>query len=168
MSDRTAELRALSQRRILILDGAMGTMVQRLSLDEAAYRGKRLAGHPRDLRGCHDVLAITQPEAIADIHRRYLEAGADIIETNTFSANAVSLADYGLEDSVYDLNVQAARIARQAADEFTTRDLNRPRFVAGALGPTNKTASMSPDVNNPGYRARQLLIRAPLFERRIR
>ncbi len=150
---RSVEIERLLRQRILILDGAMGTMVQRLGVHEAAYRGERFADHPHDLRGCHDVLSITQPEAIASIHRQYLEAGADIIETNTFSSNAVSMADYGLESSVYELNLQAARIARRAAAEFTARDPDRPRFVAGALGPTNKTASLSPDVNHPGYRA---------------
>ena len=146
-------LEALLRERIVILDGAMGTMVQRCGLDEAAYRGISFADHPRDLRGNHDVLSLTQPDVIATIHRQYLAAGADIIETNTFSANAVSMADYGLERSVREMNLAAARIARSAADEFSSRDPARPRFVAGAVGPTNKTASLSPDVANPGYRA---------------
>ncbi len=150
---RSVEIERLLRQRILILDGAMGTMVQRLRLDEAAYRGERFADHPHDLRGCHDALSITQPDAIGEIHRQYLEAGADIVETNTFSANAVSMADYGLESSVYELNLQAARIARGAVARFTARNPDRPCFVAGALGPTNKTASLSPDVNHPGYRA---------------
>jgi 5-methyltetrahydrofolate--homocysteine methyltransferase len=150
---QTGLLEALLSRRIVILDGAMGTMVQRCGLDEAAYRGKILAGHPRDLRGNHDILSLTQPDVIRTIHSRYLAAGADIIETNTFSANAVSMADYGLEHYVREMNLAAARIARNAADEFSNRDPARPRFVAGAIGPTNKTASLSPDVANPGYRA---------------
>ena len=146
-------LDALLRERIVILDGAMGTMVQRYGLDEAAYRGIPFAGHPHDLRGNHDVLSLTQPDLIGEIHRKYLAAGAEIIETNTFSSNAVSMADYGLERSVRDLNLAAARIARSAADEFSSRDPARPRFVAGAVGPTNKTASLSPDVANPGCRA---------------
>jgi 5-methyltetrahydrofolate--homocysteine methyltransferase len=146
-------LEELLRERIVILDGAMGTMVQRCGLDEAAYRGIPFADHPRDLRGNHDVLSLTQPDVIAAIHSQYLAAGADIIETNTFSANAVSMSDYGLEGRVRELNLAAARIARAAADEFTSRDPARPRFVAGAVGPTNKTASLSPDVANPGYRA---------------
>ena len=146
-------LESFLRERIVILDGAMGTMVQRYCLDEAAYRGPAFAGHPRDLRGNHDVLSLTQPDLIGAIHREYLAAGADIIETNTFSSNAVSMADYGLEHMVRDLNLAAARIARKAADEFSSRDPARPRFVAGAMGPTNKTASLSPDVANPGYRA---------------
>ena len=146
-------LEGLLRKRIVILDGAMGTMVQRCGLDEAAYRGECFADHPHDLRGNHDVLSLTQPEVIRTIHHQYLAAGADVIETNTFSANAVSMADYGLEGGVRALNLAAARIARSAADEFSSRDPARPRFVAGAMGPTNKTASLSPDVANPGYRA---------------
>ncbi len=146
-------LESLLRERIVILDGAMGTMVQRYNLDEAAYRGLAFSGHPHDLRGNHDLLSLTQPDLIGTIHREYLAAGADIIETNTFSSNAISMADYGLGRSVRDLNLAAARIARDAADEFSSRDPDRPRFVAGAIGPTNKTASLSPDVANPGYRA---------------
>ena len=139
------------RKRILIIDGAMGTMIQRHKLDEAAYRGKLFADHPRDLKGAADVLSLTRPDVIEGIHRAYLEAGADIIETNTFNAQAISMADYGLEPFVYDMNVASARIARRAADAFSTPD--RPRFVAGSLGPTNRTASLSPDVNNPAFRA---------------
>ncbi len=148
-----ARLDRLLAERILLLDGAMGTMIQRHKLDEAAFRGDRFRHHPHDLKGNNDVLVLTQPEIVRDIHRQYLDAGADIIETNTFNANAVSQADYGLEAAVSEINVAAARLARAAADEFTTRDPRRPRFVAGAIGPTNRTLSISPDVNNPAFRA---------------
>ena len=141
------------QKRILVLDGAMGTMIQRHKLEEADFRGERFKNHPSPLKGNNDLLSITRPDIILDIHRQYLEAGADIIETNTFSATTIAQADYHLEDAVYDINYQSARIARQAADEFTRKTPDKPRFVAGAMGPTNKTASISPDVNNPGYRA---------------
>ncbi|MGZ8867494.1 MAG: methionine synthase, partial [Thermoanaerobaculia bacterium] len=149
--DRTAELRELLKKRILIIDGAMGTMIQRYGLEEESFRGDRFTGHACDLKGNNDLLSITQPQVIEEIHRQYLEAGADIIETNTFSAQAISMADYGFQSFVYEMNVASARIARRAADAFSTKD--RPRFVAGALGPTNRTASLSPDVNNPGFRA---------------
>ena len=149
--DRTAELRELLKKRILIIDGAMGTMIQRYGLEEESFRGDRFSGHACDLKGNNDLLSITQPQVIEEIHRQYLEAGADIIETNTFSAQAISMADYGFQSFVYEMNVASARIARRAADAFSTAD--RPRFVAGALGPTNRTASLSPDVNNPGFRA---------------
>jgi 5-methyltetrahydrofolate--homocysteine methyltransferase len=148
--DRTAELHDLLRRRILILDGAMGTMIQRYKLDEAAYRGARFASHRRDLKGANDLLCLTRPNVIEEIHRQYLEAGADIIETNTFNAQAISMSDYGLESTVYEINLEAARIARRAADAVSTKE--RPRFVAGAMGPTNRTASLSPDVNNPAFR----------------
>ena len=141
------------QKRILVLDGAMGTMIQRHKLEEADFRGERFKNHPSPLKGNNDLLSITRPDIILDIHRQYLEAGADIIETNTFSATTIAQADYHLEEAVYDINYQSARIARQAADEFTRKTPDKPRFVAGAMGPTNKTASISPDVNNPGYRA---------------
>jgi len=146
-------LEAALSRRILVLDGAMGTMVQRLGLSEADFRGDRFAAHSRDLKGNNDLLVLTRPDAIAAIHAQYLEAGADIIETNTFSANAISQADYALEAVPYELNVAAARIARQAADECTARTPDRPRFVAGAMGPTTKVLSISPDVNNPALRS---------------
>jgi 5-methyltetrahydrofolate--homocysteine methyltransferase len=139
--------------RILVLDGAMGTMIQCHKLDEAAYRGARFAAHPRELKGNNDLLNITQPQIILDIHRAYLEAGADIIETNTFSGTTVAQADYGLESAVGEINREGAKLARQAADEFTKKTPHKPRFVAGAIGPTNKTASISPNVNDPGFRA---------------
>jgi 5-methyltetrahydrofolate--homocysteine methyltransferase len=148
--NRTAELRRLLETRILVLDGAMGTQIQTYGLDEAAFRGEQFANHPRDLKGASDVLAITRPAVLEEIHRRYLEAGADIIETNTFNAQAISFADYDLQPWVYEINKAAAEICRRAADDFSTPD--KPRFVAGAMGPTNRTASLSPDVNNPGFR----------------
>jgi len=148
--DRTAELRELLDRRILILDGAMGTMIQRYRLDEAGYRGTQFANHPRDLKGANDVLCLTNPKIVEEIHSQYLDAGADIIETNTFNAQAISLADYDLVEYAYDINLAAARLARAACDAYSTPD--RPRFVAGSLGPTNRTASLSPDVNNPAFR----------------
>jgi 5-methyltetrahydrofolate--homocysteine methyltransferase len=140
-------------RRILVLDGAMGTMVQRLGLGESDFRGERFAAHPHDLRGNNDILVLTRPDAVAGIHAQYLDAGADIIETNTFSANAVSQADYGLQAIAYELNVAAARVARQVADEWTAKTPDRPRFVAGSMGPTTKVLSISPDVNNPALRS---------------
>ncbi len=144
-------IRAELEKRVLILDGAMGTMIQDLGLTEADFRGARFSNHPKDLRGANDVLVLTQPDAIETIHREYLAAGADILETNTFNATSVGLAEYGLDGVIYELNVEAARLAKRAADAFTTPD--KPRFVAGALGPTNRTASLSPDVNRPGFRA---------------
>jgi 5-methyltetrahydrofolate--homocysteine methyltransferase len=143
-------LEQLLEERILILDGAMGTMIQRYKLDEAGYRGERFKDWPCDLKGNNDLLSLTQPQIIRDIHKAYLEAGADIIETNTFNSTAISLADYQQQDMVYELNYASARLAREAADTFSTDD--KPRFVAGVLGPTNRTASLSPDVNNPGFR----------------
>jgi 5-methyltetrahydrofolate--homocysteine methyltransferase len=138
--------------RIMILDGAMGTMIQTFKLDEEGYRG-RFKDHPVDLRGNNDLLNLTRPEIIKSIHRDYLEAGSDIIETNTFNSNAISMSDYKMEPLVYDLNVAGAKLAREAADAATAADPNRPRFVAGCVGPTNRTASMSPDVNNPAFRS---------------
>lgn len=146
-----AALQEALKRRVLVLDGAMGTMIQRHNLTEADFRGARFRNHDRPLRGANDLLTLTQPELIEGIHRAYLEAGADIIETNTFSATRVGMSEYGVDEVLYELNVQAARLARRAADALSTPD--KPRFVAGALGPTNRTASMSPDVNNPGFRA---------------
>ncbi len=140
-------------KRVLVLDGAMGTMIQRYKLEEKDFRGERFADFPHDLKGNNDLLSLTQPQIIAEIHEEYLEAGSDIIETNTFSGNKFSMADYHMEDLVYEINQESARIAKEAAIKFTERDPSKPRFVAGALGPTNKTASLSPDVNNPGYRA---------------
>jgi 5-methyltetrahydrofolate--homocysteine methyltransferase len=149
--DRTEELRSLMTQRILTLDGAMGTMIQRYELEESDFRGERFATHPRSLKGANDLLCLTRPDIIEEIHRAYLEAGSDIIETNTFNAQAISMADYGLESEVYEINRAAAEIARRACDAFSTSE--RPRFVAGSLGPTNRTASLSPDVNNPAFRA---------------
>jgi 5-methyltetrahydrofolate--homocysteine methyltransferase len=143
----------LLKDRILILDGAMGTMIQRHQLDEKDFRGDRFQSHPHSLKGNNDLLSITQPEIILEIHRQYFEAGADMVETNTFSSTSIAQADYGLESLAYELNLVAAQLARQAADEYTAKEPHKPRFVAGALGPTNKTASISPDVNDPGYRA---------------
>lgn len=139
--------------RILVLDGAMGTMLQRYNFAEEDFRGERFADFPHPLKGNNDLLSLTQPQAIKDVHRQYFEAGADIVETNTFSGTTIGMADYHLEDIVYELNYESARIAREAADEFTAKDPSKPRFVAGSIGPTNRTASMSPDVNDPGYRA---------------
>jgi len=146
-------LKALLSERILVLDGAMGTMLQAYAFTEEDFRGKPFANHHIPLAGNHDLLSITQPKAIYEVHAKYLEAGADIIETNTFSGTSIAMADYALEDYVTELNVTSAKIARKAADDFTAKTPNKPRFVAGSIGPTNKTASMSPDVNDPGYRA---------------
>jgi len=141
------------QERILVLDGAMGTMLQQYKFTEADFRGERFKDYPTPLQGNNDLLSITQPEAIKTIHAKYFEAGADIVETNTFSGTTIAMADYQMENLVYELNFESAKIAREVADEFTKREPNKPRFVAGSIGPTNKTASMSPDVNDPGYRA---------------
>jgi 5-methyltetrahydrofolate--homocysteine methyltransferase len=140
-------------KRILILDGAMGTMLQRYNFSEEDFRGARFANFPHSLKGNNDLLSLTQPQAIAAIHAQYFEAGADIVETNTFSGTTIGMADYHLEDLVYELNFESAKIARQVADEFTAKNPNQTRFVAGSIGPTNRTASMSPDVNDPGFRA---------------
>ena len=141
------------RERILVLDGAMGTMIQRHTLEEEDFRGERFKDHKHPLKGNNDLLSITRPDIIRDIHRQYFAAGADIAETNTFSGTTIAQADYHLEDIVYELNYQSAKIAKEAADEFTAKEPNKPRFVAGAVGPTNRTLSLSPDVNNPGYRA---------------
>ncbi len=151
--DKTVELKSLLERRILVLDGAMGTTIQGYKLSEADFRGERFAGSAHDLRGNNDLLTLTRPSVIREIHAQYLAAGADIIETNTFNSNAPSQADYGLEHIVYELNHAAAKLAREAADECMARDPDRPRFVAGLLGPTTKTTSLSPDVNDPGFRS---------------
>jgi 5-methyltetrahydrofolate--homocysteine methyltransferase len=148
-----SDLYQIIKSRVLVLDGAMGTMIQRYRLTEADYRGDRFREYHRDLKGNNDLLSLTQPQIIREIHNAYLDAGADIIETNTFNATAISQADYGMESLAYELNLASAKIARGCADEFTRLIPDRPRFVAGALGPTNKTASLSPDVNDPGYRA---------------
>jgi len=146
-------LQQCAAERILIIDGAMGTMIQRYKLQEADYRGERFKDHHCDVKGNNDLLNLTQPEIIAAIHKEYLEAGADIIETNTFSSTSIAMADYDMQHLAYELNVAAARIARAAAAEYTAKDPDKPRFVAGAIGPLNKTLSLSPDVNNPGYRS---------------
>src|SRR5436190_2794213 len=149
-------IQSLLNERILIIDGAMGTMIQRNKLSEADYRGERFKDWTSDLKGNNDLLSLTQPQIIKGIHKEYLNAGADIIETNTFNAQAISLADYHMQEFAYEINLAAAKIARQAVDEFTHDSqltTHEPRFVAGALGPMNKTLSLSPDVNNPGYRA---------------
>ena len=145
-------LQKILSERILVLDGAMGTMIQRYKLDEEDYRGERFNDHHSDLKGNNDLLSITRPEVIREIHDAYLRAGSDIIETNTFNGTSISQADYKLESLAYELNYESAKIARSAADDFSKKNPSKPRFVAGALGPTNKTASISPDVNDPGYR----------------
>lgn len=141
------------QKRILVLDGAMGTMLQRYNFSEEDFRGERFKDYPTSLKGNNDLLSLTQPKAIADIHRKYFEAGADIVETNTFSGTSIAMADYNMEDLVYELNYESAKIAKQVAEEFTKQNPNKQRFVAGSIGPTNKTASLSPDVDKPEYRA---------------
>ena len=141
------------QKRILVLDGAMGTMLQRYNFSEEDFRGTRFKDFPYSLKGNNDLLSLTQPQAIRDVHAQYFEAGADIIETNTFSGTTIGMADYHLEDWVYELNFESAKIAKAVADEFTAKNPSKPRFVAGSIGPTNRTASMSPDVNDPGFRA---------------
>ncbi len=150
--ERRAALKAAAKNRILVLDGAMGTMLQRRKLNEADYRGERFKGANSDLKGNHDILNITRPDVIGEVHREYLDAGADIIETNTFSGTWISQADYHLEAAVDDINREGARLARLAADEYTAQNPSKPRFVAGAMGPTNRTASLSPDVNRPDFR----------------
>src|SRR5262245_24811885 len=146
-------LERILSERIAIIDGAMGTMIQSHRLDESGYRGKQFANHPSDLKGCNDLLCLTQPDLIESIHRQFLEAGADIIETNTFNSTSISMADYKLEDQVYNLNLAGTTVARRAVEAIQAKDPTRFCFVAGAIGPTNRTASMSPDVNNPAFRA---------------
>lgn len=141
------------KERILIIDGAMGTMIQRYKLEEKDFRGNRFKDWQCDVKGNNDLLSITQPQIIEEIHKQYLEAGADIIETNTFSSTSIAQADYEMQSLAYELNVASAKCARHAADEYTKKNPNKPRFVAGAIGPLNKTLSLSPDVNNPGFRA---------------
>lgn len=147
------DLTSEAKKRILVLDGAMGTMIQRYKLTESDFRGARFKDHSLPLQGNNDLIALTQPEILAEIHNAYFEAGADIAETNTFSSTSIAQADYGLESFAYELNFAAARIARQSADAWSAITPEQPRFVAGSVGPTNKTASLSPDVNDPGYRA---------------
>lgn len=146
-------IKELLEKRILVLDGAMGTMLQRYKFTEEDFRGKRFKDWPVSLQGNNDLLSLTQPDALAEVHRKYFEAGADIVETNTFSSTTVGMADYKMEELVYEINLESAKIARKVAREFTDNEPDKPRFVAGSIGPTNKTASMSPDVDDPGYRA---------------
>src|SRR6266404_5406227 len=148
-TDKSALLSKLMEERILILDGAMGTMIQRYRLSESDYRGACLADHPHDVKGDNDLLVLTKPDVIRAIHDAYLEAGADIIETNTFNATSIAQSDYRLEGKVREINFAAAKLARECADTWTERTPDKPRFVAGAIGPTNRTASISPDVNDP-------------------
>ena len=147
------KIEKILKERILILDGAMGTMLQQYDFTEEDFRGERFKDHKIPLKGNNDLLSITQPEAIKEVHRKYFEAGADIVETNTFSATSIAMADYEMEDLAYELNYESAKIAKEVAQEFNEKQPNKPRFVAGSIGPTNKTASMSPDVNDPGFRA---------------
>ena len=147
------DLHKILHERILVLDGAMGTMIQRHKLEEEDFRKGWFENHLSSLKGNNDLLSLTRPDVIREIHAEYFEAGADIAETNTFSGTTIAQADYGLESAVYDINYHSAKIAREVADEFTTREPNKPRFVAGSMGPTNRTASISPDVNDPGFRA---------------
>ena len=149
----TAALHAAISKNILIIDGAMGTMIQRYKLTETDYRGEFFKDSKHDLKGNNDLLSITRPDIISAIHKEYLEAGADIIETNTFSGTTIAQADYHLQSEVYDINFESAKLAKAAAMEYTAKNPDKPRFVAGAIGPTNRTLSLSPDVNNPGYRA---------------
>jgi 5-methyltetrahydrofolate--homocysteine methyltransferase len=147
------DIRAALKNRILIIDGAMGTMIQRYKLEEADYRGERFKDWHSDVKGNNDLLSITQPQIIEAIHEQYLEAGADIIETNTFSSTLIAQADYDMQAIAYEMNLASARCARNAADKYTAKDPSKQRYVAGAIGPLNKTLSLSPDVNNPGFRA---------------
>ncbi len=146
-------IRKILEERILVLDGAMGTMIQQYKPEEKDFRNEELANHPHPLKGNNDLLSITRPDIIKEIHAAYFEAGADIAETNTFASTSIAQADYHLEDWVYQLNYQSAKIAKEVADEFTAKQPEKPRFVAGSIGPTNRAASISPDVNNPGFRA---------------
>jgi 5-methyltetrahydrofolate--homocysteine methyltransferase len=146
-------LQQCAKERILIIDGAMGTMIQRYKLEESDYRGERFKNYPSDVKGNSDLLSLTQPGIIEAIHREYLEAGADIIETNTFSSTVIAQADYDMQDLAYEMNVASVQIAKRAAEDYTRRTPDKPRFVAGAIGPLNKTLSISPDVNNPGFRS---------------
>jgi 5-methyltetrahydrofolate--homocysteine methyltransferase len=153
MNFKMADITEILKERILILDGAMGTMIQRHKLEEEDFRGDRWPNHPSPLKGNNDLLSITRPDIIKDIHRQYYEAGADFAETNTFSGTTIAQADYGLQEAVYDINYESAKIAKEVAIEMTEKEPHKPRFVIGTMGPTNRTASLSPDVNDPGYRA---------------
>src|SRR5215217_6349091 len=152
MTDTRSRLERILSERIMILDGAMGSMLMRHRLEEDDFRGDRFRDHPRPLLQCYDVLSLTRPEIIEEVHRAYLEAGADIIETNTFVSNTVQLAAWGMQEHCVELNVAAASLARRVADEMTAKTPDQPRFVAGSIGPTDKTASISPVVNDPGFR----------------
>jgi 5-methyltetrahydrofolate--homocysteine methyltransferase len=165
-----SKLEEILSKKILILDGAMGTMLQEYKFSEEDFRGSRFADWPKSLKGNNDLLSLTQPHAIEEIHRKYFLAGADIVETNTFSGTTIAMADYGMEELVYELNFESARIAKKVAVELSLKEPSKPRFVAGAIGPTNKTASMSPEVNDPGYRAisfEQLLVAYKLQARAL-
>ena len=148
-----ANIYDILKEKILVLDGAMGTMIQEYKFSESDYRGSRFKDHPCSVKGNNDLLSITQPEAIKSIHEKYLEVGSDIIETNTFSSTSIGMADYSMESIVYDINFESAKIAKEAALKYSKITPEKPRFVAGSIGPTNRTASMSPDVNDPGFRA---------------
>jgi 5-methyltetrahydrofolate--homocysteine methyltransferase len=148
-----ANIYDILKEKILVLDGAMGTMIQEYKFSESDYRGSRFKDHPCSVKGNNDLLSITQPEAIKSIHEKYLEVGSDIIETNTFSSTSIGMADYSMESIVYDINFESAKIAKEAALKYSKITPKKPRFVAGSIGPTNRTASMSPDVNDPGFRA---------------
>ncbi|MCJ9429378.1 homocysteine S-methyltransferase family protein [Kordiimonas sp. A6E486] len=152
MTNKTKLLSDIADKRILVMDGAMGTMIQKRKLQEADFRGERFKDWPTDLKGNNDLLTITRPDVIADIHSAFLEAGADILETNTFNSTKISLADYDMQAMARELNIEGAKLARRVADEWTAKTPDKPRFVAGSIGPTNKTLSISPDVNNPGFR----------------
>ncbi|MGM0745197.1 MAG: homocysteine S-methyltransferase family protein, partial [Bacteroidota bacterium] len=159
---------SILKKRILILDGAMGTMIQDYKLSEDDFRGSKFKNVDNELKGNNDLLSVTQPDIIREIHSQFLDAGADIIETNTFNANPISQEDYQLQDFTYEINVASAKVAREAADSFTQNNPDKPRFVAGAVGPTNKTLSLSPDVENPGYRAITFDSLADAYEEQIR
>ncbi len=146
------DIREILKSRVLVLDGAMGTMIQRHKLEEEDFRADRFKDHSHPLKGNNDLLSITQPEIIKDIHRDYFNAGSDIVETNTFSSTTIAQADYALEDLAFELNFESAKIAKEVAQEFNAQNPNKPRFVAGSIGPTNRTASLSPDVNRPDFR----------------
>lgn len=150
--ERISALKAAADSRILVLDGAMGTMIQKHKLSEEDFRGPRFKDWDHDLKGNNDLLVLTAPDIIRDIHEAFFEAGADMVETNTFNSTSISQADYGMQELAFELNVEAAKLAREAADAWTAKTPDKPRFVAGAIGPTNRTASISPDVNNPGFR----------------
>lgn len=147
------DIRELVKKRILVLDGAMGSLIQTYKLEEEDFRGERFKDHSHSLKGNNDLLALVRPDILKEIHCLYLEAGADILETNTFSGTTIAQADYALEDAVYDINFYSAKVAKEAADEYTAKNPDKPRYVAGSIGPTNRTLSISPDVNDPGYRA---------------